>query len=150
IGGDLVTGSDSLAIAPITKRTRLSDHIVETLARLIVEGQLESGMVIRTEELGRQLGVSRTPMREALQRLEADGFVTIGVNGIAKVSLMAEDDALEMMDIREMVDGLAARLLAERGLSDALDAELTLLVEGMEKASQDDDKHRFLTLNASF
>ncbi len=81
----MTTPLPAAVITPIGKRTRLSDHIVETLSRLIVEGNLEPGSVIRTEDLGRQLGVSRTPMREALQRLEADGFVTVAPNGMSSV-----------------------------------------------------------------
>jgi DNA-binding GntR family transcriptional regulator len=137
-------------ITPIGKRTRLSDHIVETLSRLIVEGNLEPGSAIRTEDLGRQLGVSRTPMREALQRLEADGFVTVAPNGIAKVATLDRDEALKMMDVRELVDGLAARVLAENGITDAVYAELADLVTAMKRASLADDKHGYLVLNARF
>ena len=73
--------SNPAIIAPVARRTKLSDHVVETLSQLIVEGGLEPGIVLRTEDLARQLGVSRTPLREALQRLEADGFVTVSPNG---------------------------------------------------------------------
>lgn len=137
-------------ITPIGKRTRLSDHIVETLSRLIVEGDLEPGSVIHTEDLGRQLGVSRTPMREALQRLEADGFVTVAPNGIAKVATLDRDEALKMMDVRELIDGLTARVLAENGITDAVYAELADLVTAMKRASLADDKHGYLVLNARF
>jgi DNA-binding GntR family transcriptional regulator len=137
-------------ITPIGKRTRLSDHIVETLSRLIVEGNLEPGSVIHTEDLGRQLGVSRTPMREALQRLEADGFVTVAPNGIAKVATLDRDEALKMMDVRELVDGLAARVLAQNGLAEPIYTELSDLVTAMKRASLADDKHGYLVLNARF
>lgn len=137
-------------ITPITKRARLSDHVVETLSRLIIDGHLEPGTVIRTEELANQLGVSRTPMREGLQRLEADGFVTIAPNGIATVANLDIDESLEMMDVREVVDGLAGRILAERGTTPAVMAELTDLVDAMLKAGLADDKHGYLVLNARF
>jgi DNA-binding GntR family transcriptional regulator len=135
---------------PIARRTRLSDNIVETLSRMIVDGNLQPGTVIRTEELGRQLGVSRTPMREALQRLETDGFVTIAPNGVASVATLDSHEALQMMDLREVIDGLAARILAERGVPDPIMSELTELVERMQKASRADDKHLYLVLNARF
>lgn len=140
----------SVPITPITKRARLSDQVVETLSKLIVDGALEPGAVIRTEELGIQLGVSRTPMREALQRLEADGFVSIAPNGIAKVATLDIDEALELMELREVIDGLAARLLAERGVSDAVMTELTGLTGAMMNASLANDKHGYLMLNARF
>src|SRR5262245_14452252 len=111
-------------IAPIARRARLSDHVVETLSHLIIEGVLEPGATIRTEELAVQLGISRTPMREGLQRLQADGFVTIAPNGVARVAKLGADEALEMMDVREVIDGLVARLLVERGLKESVASEL--------------------------
>jgi DNA-binding GntR family transcriptional regulator len=144
-----MTSSPSFTI-PIAKRTRLSDHIMETLSKMILDGILEPGTVIRTEELGRQLGVSRTPMREALQRLESDGFVTIAPNGVASVASLDSNDALQMMDIREVIDGLVARLLAERGLSDTTLAEFQDMVQRMQRASAADDKHGYLVVNARF
>jgi DNA-binding GntR family transcriptional regulator len=89
-------------------------------------------------------------MREALQRLEADGYVTIAPNGVASVAALDRDDAVQMMDVREVIDGLAARILAERGVSDAILSELAELVERMQRASRADDKHGFLVLNARF
>lgn len=145
--------SDDTALAgvrPIPRRSRLSDHIVETLSRLIVEGELQPGATIKTEELARQLGVSRTPMREALQRLETDGFVIIAPNGTAKVVQLDLEEALEMMDLREVVDGLAARVLAQRGVPSLVFGELSDLVERMAEASLADDKHGYLSLNARF
>jgi len=136
--------------APITKRTRLSDHIVERLSRLIVEGALAPGTAIKTESLARQLGVSRTPMREALQRLELDGLVIVSPSGTARVASYGSDEALELMDLREIVDGLAARVLAERGAPRDVMAQLAELVEEGRQASLADDKHRFLVVNARF
>ncbi len=146
----MTDNSGPTIVVPLAKRTRLSDNIVETLSRMIVEGALQPGTVIRTEELGRQLGVSRTPMREALQRLESDGYVTIAPNGVASVAALDRDDALQMMDVREVIDELAARILAERGVSDAVFSELSDLVERMQRASRADDKHGYLVLNARF
>jgi DNA-binding GntR family transcriptional regulator len=141
---------DAAAIVPVAKRMKLSDQVVETLSRLIIEGALEPGSVIRTEELAGQLGVSRTPMREALQRLEADGLVTASPNGVAKVATFEREEALELMDVREVVDGLACRILAERGMPAAVFAELEHLAGEAEKAVRANDKHGFLRANARF
>jgi DNA-binding GntR family transcriptional regulator len=146
----MTSSPTSNLITPIARRARLSDHVVETLSRLIIEGALEPGAVIRTEELAVQLGISRTPMREGLQRLEADGFVTIAPNGIARVAMLGVDEALEMMDVREVIDGLAARLLAERGVRDSIATELTTFADQMMQASLNDDKHGYLSLNSRF
>jgi len=142
--------AERLVISPIARRSKLSDHVVEALSRLVVEGELPPGSIIHTEALGKKLGVSRTPMREALQRLEADGFVTIAANGIAKVARLEGDEALELMELREVVDGLACRVLAERGTTASIYDELSHLVASAEKAALADDKHGWPRLNARF
>jgi DNA-binding GntR family transcriptional regulator len=141
---------DQTTIVPVAKRMKLSDQVVETLSRLIIEGVLQPGSAIRTEELASQLGVSRTPTREALQRLEADGLVTASPNGVVRVATLEREQALELMDVREVVDGLACRILAERGTTEATFSELEELVASAEKASQANDKHGFLRFNARF
>lgn len=140
----------SVVVTPVARRVKLSDQVVETLSRLIVDGDLEPGTIIHTEDLARQLGVSRTPMREALQRLETDGFVTISPNGIAKVGMLEGEEAAEMMDLREVVDGLACRILAERGCSEELQGELVQLAAAAERAGLENNKHRFFQLDARF
>ena len=149
-GEPVSTAANSVIIAPVARRMKLSDHVVETISRLIVEGGLDPGAIIRTEDLARQLGVSRTPMREALQRLEAEGFVTVSPNGTAKVAMLEGEKAMEMMDLREVVDGLACRVLAERGCSEIVHDELAQLAASAEQAGLADDKHGFLRLDARF
>src|SRR6185369_9915103 len=60
------------------------------------------------------------------------------------------DEALELMDVREVVDGLATRILAERGTTDTVYRELEELVASADKASHANDKHGFLRFNARF
>lgn len=136
---------------PLPKRARIMDHVADRLSSLIIEGTLAPGMLIRQEALASRLGVSRTPLREALQQLEADGLVTIGPSGAAKVASYALDESHELMEVREVIDGLAARVLAQRGIVDEQTvAVLRGLVGDMEEAARADDKHRFLALNARF
>ncbi|GAC1422171.1 MAG: GntR family transcriptional regulator [Candidatus Velthaea sp.] len=134
---------------PIERRPRLKDGIVDQLRRLILEGKLPAGTVLRQEQLSRQLGVSRMPLREALSALQGEGLVTIAPSGAASVVALDVADALEIMDVREMVDGLTARLLATRGLSAHVDAELTALASAMSARAMK-DKHAYLVANADF
>jgi DNA-binding GntR family transcriptional regulator len=134
----------------VAKRSRLSDLISERLSRLIFEGVLAPGTVIRTAHMAREMGVSRTPLREALQRMEVDGLVVTWANGSARVADYDRGEALEMMELREMIDGLAARILAQRGASAAVLAQLAEHVEAAYQASLADDKHGFLVVNADF
>jgi DNA-binding GntR family transcriptional regulator len=133
----------------LVRHPRMKEGIVDSVRRAILEGKLAPGTVLRQEHLARQLHVSRTPLREALIALEREGFVTIAPSGAASVVSLDARDALEIMDLREMVDGLAARLLAQRGIAADLDRELTALAKTM-RATAARDQHRYLVANADF
>ncbi|HEV2644396.1 MAG TPA: GntR family transcriptional regulator [Candidatus Elarobacter sp.] len=133
----------------VVRHPRMKEGIVDSLRRAILDGKLAPGTVLRQEHLARQLNVSRTPLREALIALEREGFITIAPSGAASVVSLDARDALEIMDLREMVDGLAARLLAQRGMSAELDRELTALAKMM-RTSAARDQHQYLVANADF
>ncbi len=138
-------------ITPIAlaRRPRMKESIVDQLRRLILEGKLAPGTVLRQEHLAKQLQVSRTPLREALVSLEREGFIVVSASGAASVVALDARDAREIMDLREMIDGLAARLLAERGMSAQTDRELSALAREMQ-AMAPRDKHRYLVANGDF
>jgi GntR family transcriptional regulator of vanillate catabolism len=135
--------------APIPRR-RLMDPIVERLTALIMEGKLEPGTVIRQEKIASRLGVSRTPLREALRQLEQEGLVVFLPNGAAKVARYDQTATMEMWQLREVVDGLAARVGAERGLSPAAETALAGLVDRLEQAHAAGDLLPYLELNRRF
>jgi DNA-binding GntR family transcriptional regulator len=138
-------------VTPIAleRQPRMKEGIVDQLRRLILDGSLAPGTVLRQEHLARQLRVSRTPLREALDALEREGLVVYSATGAASVIALELDDAREILDLREMVDGLAARLLAQRGLPREVDRELTALAKRM-RAYAPADKHHYLVANADF
>ena len=144
-----VTPLDVITPIAVGRAPRMKEGIVDQLRRLILEGKLAPGTVLRQEHLARQLNVSRTPLREALVALEQEGFVTMAPSGAASVVALDDRDAREIMDVREMVDGLAARLAAERGLPAALERDLRTLAKEM-RALAPRDKHRYLVANADF
>jgi DNA-binding GntR family transcriptional regulator len=125
------------------------EGIVDQLRRAIFEGKLPPGTVLRQEHLARQLQVSRTPLREALIALEHEGFIVFSPTGAAMVASLDVTDAREIMDVREMIDGLAARLLAQRGMTPEVDRALTALADEMCRIA-DVDPHRYLVANADF
>jgi DNA-binding GntR family transcriptional regulator len=99
--------------------------------------------------IGEQLGVSRSPVREAFHELEQLGLVEkIPYRGVF-VSALTRDDVRELYTIREPLEGLAARLLAERNDKDAA-AELQLILDGMAEAVATSDQRRVTELNADF
>lgn len=88
------------------------------LRELIVDGRLPPGTSLRESELSTRLGISRTPVREALARLQQDGLITRSGNGArSMVSALTADDMREVFRIVGALEGLAA------GLAAALPAE---------------------------
>lgn len=111
---------------------RASDWAYRELRRAILELELEPGEVIGEVETATRLGVSRTPLREALARLLADGLlVPEGARGLAVAPISAEDVA-QLTELREALDAQAVRLAAQRRdprRFDVLAAEFAALAE---------------------
>lgn len=96
----------------------------------IVSGELSPGQWIPVEEWAERLGVSQTPVREALRRLEAQGLVEIHVHRGARVTTRTHQHLLETYHMRAALESLAARLAVER-LSDEEFADLLQTVESI-------------------
>jgi DNA-binding GntR family transcriptional regulator len=88
------------------------DAIAQEIRRQIIDGVLQPGDRIREEVIAAPFGVSRVPVREALRRLEAEGYVLLTRFQGASVALPSETDAVELMQIRRPLEALAARLAA--------------------------------------
>jgi DNA-binding GntR family transcriptional regulator len=118
---------------PWSNRSRLVDEIQDYLREAIYVGRYAPGTRLRQEQLAEELNVSRTPLREAMRVLQHEGLLrpTRG-NGVEVVQV----DARRLLDaclLRELVDGLAARLTAARR-PDGIGAQLTPLLEVQRRA----------------
>jgi DNA-binding GntR family transcriptional regulator len=91
-----------------------SREAAELIRTAIVEGRLAPGERLKEEQLARELGVSRTPVREALLFLEAEGAVVLQPNRGATVRGYAPQEIREAYDLRALLEGHAARRAAER------------------------------------
>ncbi len=94
--------------------TSLSDRLVDELQRRIFSGDIPVGSWLRHAALADEFGVSRTPVREALRVLGAQGIVTIVQNRGARVNGHSGRDIRELGAVRAELEGLAAELAAER------------------------------------
>lgn len=94
---------------------RASDRAYATLLDEIQDGALPPGTVIGEVEQAARLGVSRTPLREALGRLAADGLVAQQSPRVTVVTPIDADDIREIFEVRRALEESAARLAAERG-----------------------------------
>lgn len=91
----------------------LRERIVARLRQAIITGDLSPSSRLTEPELARQLNVSRTPLREAIRQLEAEGFVTTVPRVGCFVSEITPQDAADVYAIRMVIEGLAARQAAE-------------------------------------
>jgi DNA-binding GntR family transcriptional regulator len=101
-----------------------AEAVYRTLRHGIVHGGLAPGERLLSDALASELKVSRTPVREALRKLEAEGLVTHSGSRLI-VQALSEDDLTELFYVREALEGMAARLAAEN----ASPAEVTAISE---------------------
>ncbi|WP_194410304.1 GntR family transcriptional regulator [Microbacterium cremeum] len=101
---------------------RASDRAYATLLDEIQSGILRPGAVLGEVEQAARLGVSRTPLREALGRLAADGLVAQQSPRVTVVTAIDADDIREIFEVRRALEESAARLAAERGDAEAFAA----------------------------
>ncbi len=99
-------------IRPVERPVPLRQSVYEALVELIVAGALRPGQHLVESELARQLGVSRQPVREALHRLEAEGWIDLRPSQGAFVHVPTDREVDQLLDVRELLEGATARLAA--------------------------------------
>ena len=109
------------------KTASLADQVFEKLENDIIQGIYPKGEILTELKLVEQLGVSRTPIREALRRLEQERLIADAGKG-SRVLGITEDDLLDIMNIRERIEGLAA-YYAAINITDEGRAELSHIVD---------------------
>ena len=93
----------------------LRDVVFNTLRRAILKGELEPGERLMEIALANRLGVSRTPVREALLELQKEGYVSFARGKGVKVVPVTEQDAGDILEARIFLESHNAKLAAERG-----------------------------------
>jgi DNA-binding GntR family transcriptional regulator len=114
---------DEMSVGRVVPRVSLADQAYEKLRSAIVSGVLAPGDRLIERRLSEQLGVSRTPLREAVVRLVHEGLLTARPTGGVSVTSVNEKDAREIWGIRLGLEGYASGLAATH----RTDAELELL-----------------------
>ena len=125
------------------------------LREMILAGELPGGARIAELALVERLGVSRTPIRAALMRLEQEGLLQALPNGGYAVRTFTERDVADAIELRGTVEGLAARLAAERGVAGVVLAEARACLADidalLEQSALDDEAFtRYVALNQRF
>jgi DNA-binding GntR family transcriptional regulator len=108
------TGEAVRLMVTKVERQRLHDTVVSHLRNLIVEGVLAPGMKLNERELCETLGISRTPLREAMKVLAAEGLIDISPNRGAFVSRMSETEIRETFEVMSGLESQSGELAAMR------------------------------------
>ncbi len=122
---------------PLSREDSTGDSIADALREEILAGRLTPGERLVEEAVAKRFGVSRVPVREALNRLQSEGFVTIVRHRGAAVSETLIQDSRELLQIRRGLEILSAQLAAgNRG--GAVAAELAAIAEDQQHDHGDD------------
>ncbi len=125
----------SALVRPLADHQSLRERIVARLREAIITGDLAAKTHLMEPELARQLGVSRTPLREAIRQLEVEGFLTTIPRVGTFVSEVSARDVEDTYAIRAVLEGLAARQAAENPDPAKAPALQAILAELEEKSS---------------
>lgn len=100
---------------------RLGDRVYEHLREMVLSGELEAGDRLSVPNLALRFAVSRSPIREAVQRLIQDGLAVDEPRRGATVTSVSSEHLAGLFEIREALEGLAARLAAKRASNDQIE-----------------------------
>jgi DNA-binding GntR family transcriptional regulator len=118
----------------------VADQVYEVLRERIASGEIERGSRMHQEELAKEFGVSRTPVREALRRLAAAGLVDLFANRGARVATATDEQLRSSYETRLVVEPGAARIAAERALPGPMKLMRAAIV-AEERAGRSPAKH---------
>jgi DNA-binding GntR family transcriptional regulator len=131
----------------IVTRDTLHQRVAARLRELLIQGSLQPGDKLNERELCEVLGVSRTPLREAIRLLAAEGLVTLDPGRGAFVPVLTRTDIAGAFDVLASLEGLAGELAAQRITDEEL-AELRALQHEMRAAFERRDLPAYYRINA--
>jgi Transcriptional regulators len=132
-----------------TNHRPLREIVYEELKMQVLTGQIEPGSRMMEVELAESLGVSRTPIREAIRQLEKEGLVTIEPRRGAYASQVSVSDMIEILEVRADIEGFAAQLAAERMDNDAK-GRLYSIADRYAQAVRDSDTGAMIKSDTDF
>lgn len=145
----LSTGLPQGAVPKLERPGPLRERVYEALLELITTRALRPGQHLVESELVGHLGVSRQPVREALQRLNTEGWVDLRPAQGAFVHEPTEEEADQLLSVRTLLEAEAARLAAANSGTAGIAALEELCAKG-EQAVADDDVDLAVATNAAF
>lgn len=133
--------------SPIINRRRLREEVLDVLRQMILSGRLQPGEHLLQDRLAAELGVSRTPLREALLKLQEEGLVRFSRTRGVTVTVLDLAELLDLYSVRAVLDGLAAGQAATR----AGEAQIELIKAVLDRMTATQlDEREWLALNLQF
>ncbi len=137
-------------IRPPRSRTEpVQSRVINEMRRRIIAGEVRPGELLSEAALSDDLGVSRTPVREALKQLQTEGLIEIRPRVGNFVTVPSRREIAELFDMKELLEGAAARMLGQRGRVAQLD-QLEENLHQSDLAVADDDRGSYAVLVAQF
>jgi DNA-binding GntR family transcriptional regulator len=133
----------------VSKRKSLREEVYESLKKSILHGKLTGGQRLIEETLADQIGISRTPVREAFHKLERDDLVTRLPKGGFAVREFTKEDVEEIFGIRSALESYAS-YLASLHITPEKISQLEKKVKELEDALEKRDDEKFIQLNTEF
>lgn len=127
----------------------LRDLVFDYMKEAIITGKLKPGERLMEVQLAEKLGVSRTPVREAIRKLELEGLVVMVPRKGAYVADLNAKDLLNVLEVRSSLEGLAASLAAER-ITDEEVEKLKKIVEEFRIKMEEGDLEALIRLDKEF
>jgi DNA-binding GntR family transcriptional regulator len=127
----------------------MQGRVLAEMRSRIIGGELGPGVSLSEIALAEKFGVSRTPVREALKQLETEGLVEIRPRVGSFVTTPSRREFIELFEMKELLEGAAARLLAQRGSVPELERLERNLVEA-DLAAARDDREQYAALVQEF
>ena len=127
----------------------LRELALENLRQSIVDGTLKMGQALSERGISEELGVSKSPVREALAQLRDEGLVTIEPQKGARVFSLSNAEVAQICDFRQAIETAAFELALKRNPT-GLAADITQVVNEMRASRAADDEKRYLQLDTQF
>ena len=143
-----LAASNPHALNVVIQRRTLHDEVVDRMRDMIVEGQLPSGSRINESEECQRLGVSRTPVREAIKTLASEGLIELVRNKGAVVKSLDVDQITEMLEAVAVLELFAARVGVTRSSDEEIN-EIVSMHKQMRSCFKAQDRLPYYKLNQS-
>lgn len=127
----------------------LRDIVFHTLRKAIITGELPPGERLMETQLGEKLGVSRTPIREAIRKLELEGLVVMVPRKGAQVAQFTQKDIKDVLEVRAALEALAVRLACKR-MDERSFLRLQLVITEYEYAAKENDIETMILKDVEF